>query len=163
MVEFYTKQQADLQAALHARCAGNAQAGVKHCPAHIIPVLSDATKGLLDQQFNCGQQYILTGKLLRCQQPLARAEALALSLTIVSVDTMQLAPLPPFQRHMDLSSLLSTQADASEPVTPQASAPSYGTDDDIDNAFAELDLDDPTFTDVNDFPTSLQLSVWTLN
>ncbi|DBB05588.1 TPA: hypothetical protein ACH3X1_012532 [Trebouxia sp. C0004] len=54
MVEFYTKQQADLQAALHARCAGNAQAGVTHCPAHTIPVLSDATKDLLDQHFNCG-------------------------------------------------------------------------------------------------------------
>ncbi|DBA90314.1 TPA: hypothetical protein ACH3X1_003600 [Trebouxia sp. C0004] len=44
MVEFYTEQQADLKAALHARCAGNAQAGVTHCPAHIIPVLSDATR-----------------------------------------------------------------------------------------------------------------------
>ncbi|DBA88035.1 TPA: hypothetical protein ACH3X1_005016 [Trebouxia sp. C0004] len=104
MVEFYTKQQANLQAALHARCAGNAQAG-----------------------------------------------------------TMQLAPLPPFQRHMDVSSLLSTQADATEPVMPQASAPSYGTDDDIDNVFAEFDLHDPTFTDVNDVPTCLQLSVWMLN
>ena len=154
MVEFYTKQQADLQAALQARCAGNAHAAVTHCPAHIIPVLSAASKAILEQQFNSGQQFILAGKLLRCQQLLARAEALALSLTTASVDTMQLAPLPPFQRHMDVSPLLSSEGDASNTFLAQAGAPSYGTadnDDDIDNDFAEFDLEDPSFTDVNDF------------
>ena len=155
MVEYYTKQTHDLNAALLTRRAGQLQVSMPACPPHVCAVMCEAELQRLEHEFVAGQRFVLANKVIRSQQLLARAESLQASLLAANASTMQLSPIPVFDKHVDAASLLDPEAEDVSSIDEEH----LPSDFDQNSEFAELDLEDPALPDVNDFGDMFEASV----